>query len=143
MHCTTHANVLRVNTRYRPSDVVDAKKRNDESFRAISAALREGKLIAIAPEGRSTFTPAMLKLKTGAARMALACMASSVEHDPEFTIHLVVCGISSVNYTLYIAVFVNYTLQDPLHCFHNGAKNRNLRCVFVASQHLHVASTFR
>lgn len=46
-------------------------RRNTEAFRAILAALGEGRAVLIFPEGKSHDDPAIAPLKTGAARLAL------------------------------------------------------------------------
>jgi glycerol-3-phosphate O-acyltransferase/dihydroxyacetone phosphate acyltransferase len=55
---------------YRQSDGIEGS--NDETFRAVHAALREGSAVAIFPEGTSHSNPSLVPLKTGAARIALA-----------------------------------------------------------------------
>ena len=47
------------------------QSRNAQTFAAVHAALRRGGCVLIFPEGRSLDEPALLPLKTGAARMAL------------------------------------------------------------------------
>jgi glycerol-3-phosphate O-acyltransferase/dihydroxyacetone phosphate acyltransferase len=54
---------------YRKHDGVEGS--NDDTFRAVDAALAGGSAVAIFPEGMSHSEPAMAPLKTGAARIAL------------------------------------------------------------------------
>jgi 1-acyl-sn-glycerol-3-phosphate acyltransferase len=61
---------------FRPQDGADTA-RNEETFRAVFEALRAGDVICMFPEGRSHSEPALQRLKTGAARMALGAEESS------------------------------------------------------------------
>jgi 1-acyl-sn-glycerol-3-phosphate acyltransferase len=54
---------------YRQSDGIRGS--NDDTFRAVHAALAEGSAVAIFPEGTSHSNPSLVPLKTGAARIAL------------------------------------------------------------------------
>lgn len=57
---------------YRREDDPSQMDRNDDTFRAATAALRAGDAIQIFPEGRSHSDPQLSPLRTGAARIALA-----------------------------------------------------------------------
>jgi 1-acyl-sn-glycerol-3-phosphate acyltransferase len=54
---------------YRQGDGIRGS--NDDTFRAVHAALAEGSAVAIFPEGMSHSNPSLVPLKTGAARIAL------------------------------------------------------------------------
>jgi glycerol-3-phosphate O-acyltransferase / dihydroxyacetone phosphate acyltransferase len=54
---------------YRKHDGVEGS--NDDTFRAVHAALGQGSAVAIFPEGMSHSEPSLAPLKTGAARIAL------------------------------------------------------------------------
>jgi glycerol-3-phosphate O-acyltransferase / dihydroxyacetone phosphate acyltransferase len=56
---------------YRAQDDPASVGRNEEAFRAVHQALRDGAAIGIFPEGISHHLPALAPLKTGAARIAL------------------------------------------------------------------------
>ena len=56
---------------YRRSDDAAEVARNDDSFRAVYAVLAGGSAVAIFPEGMSHSEPALVPLKTGAARIAM------------------------------------------------------------------------
>lgn len=56
---------------YRKQDAASEMGRNEDSFRAVTKALWEGRAILIFPEGTSANERKMAPLKTGAARMAL------------------------------------------------------------------------
>jgi 1-acyl-sn-glycerol-3-phosphate acyltransferase len=56
---------------YRRADDAGEVAKNEDSFRAVYAALAEGAAVAIFPEGISHSQPALAPLKTGAARIAL------------------------------------------------------------------------
>lgn len=66
---------LRVLPVYRSTDQHDTS-RNEETFRAVHAALAAGEAICLFPEGVSHSDPGLKKLKTGAARMALGAEAA-------------------------------------------------------------------
>lgn len=57
---------------YRREDDPATMGRNEDTFRAATAALRNGDAIQIFPEGRSHSDPHLSPLRTGAARIALA-----------------------------------------------------------------------
>jgi glycerol-3-phosphate O-acyltransferase/dihydroxyacetone phosphate acyltransferase len=56
---------------YRAQDGADTQQ-NQDAFRAVRAVLERGEVIALFPEGKSHDEPAVQRLKTGAARMALS-----------------------------------------------------------------------
>lgn len=60
---------------YRASDDPAAMGRNEETFRAVHAALGDGAAVGIFPEGVSHSEPSLVPLKTGAARIALGAAA--------------------------------------------------------------------
>ena len=59
---------------YRRSDDSAASERNEEMFRAVFEALGEGAAVGIFPEGISHDQPALAKLRTGGARIALGAL---------------------------------------------------------------------
>lgn len=54
---------------YRQSDGIAGS--NDDTFRAVHAALADGSAVALFPEGTSHSEPSLVPIKTGAARIAL------------------------------------------------------------------------
>lgn len=56
---------------YRPQDEAGPTAQNEDTFRAVWAALAEGAAVGIFPEGTSHSEPSLVPLKTGAARIAL------------------------------------------------------------------------
>jgi glycerol-3-phosphate O-acyltransferase / dihydroxyacetone phosphate acyltransferase len=60
---------------YRRVDPGEDLRRNQLTFAACSALLRQGRCIALFPEGISHGAPHLLPLKTGAARIALGALA--------------------------------------------------------------------
>lgn len=60
---------------YRKQDDPSQMGKNDETFKAVHAALQAGEAVCIFPEGKSHSNPALEPLKTGAARMALGAEA--------------------------------------------------------------------
>jgi 1-acyl-sn-glycerol-3-phosphate acyltransferase len=60
---------------YRRQDDPTQMERNAEAFKAAVAALRDGSVVAMFPEGISHHSPGLAPMKTGAARLALAAAA--------------------------------------------------------------------
>jgi 1-acyl-sn-glycerol-3-phosphate acyltransferase len=60
---------------YRRKDDPNLMSRNEDSFRAVFEALRDGSAVGIFPEGISHSEPGMAPLRTGAARIALGAAA--------------------------------------------------------------------
>jgi glycerol-3-phosphate O-acyltransferase / dihydroxyacetone phosphate acyltransferase len=56
---------------YRRGDDPTQMERNEEMFRAAHAALADGAAVSLFPEGKSHDEPALVPLRTGAARIAL------------------------------------------------------------------------
>ncbi len=59
---------------YRAADDPTQTAKNEETFRAVHAALAAGHAVGIFPEGLSHSAPALAPLRTGAARMALGAV---------------------------------------------------------------------
>lgn len=59
---------------YRRADDPTQVARNEDAFRAVYAALHGGAAVALFPEGISHSEPALVPLKTGAARIALGAL---------------------------------------------------------------------
>jgi glycerol-3-phosphate O-acyltransferase/dihydroxyacetone phosphate acyltransferase len=60
---------------YRAQDEMGSTEQNQDTFRAVWAALAEGDAVGIFPEGTSHSGPSLVPLKTGAARIALGAAA--------------------------------------------------------------------
>jgi 1-acyl-sn-glycerol-3-phosphate acyltransferase len=60
---------------YRAQDDTGSTDQNQDTFRAVWAALAEGAAVGIFPEGTSHSGPSLVPLKTGAARIALGAAA--------------------------------------------------------------------
>jgi glycerol-3-phosphate O-acyltransferase / dihydroxyacetone phosphate acyltransferase len=60
---------------YRQQDHAGSTAQNEDTFRAVWAALAEGAAVGIFPEGTSHSEPSLVPLKTGAARIALGAAA--------------------------------------------------------------------
>jgi len=60
---------------YRAQDDTGSTEQNQDTFRAVWAALGEGDAVGIFPEGTSHSGPSLVPLKTGAARIALGAAA--------------------------------------------------------------------
>ena len=63
---------------YRSQDGADTRA-NERTFEAVYAALTRGEVVCLFPEGKSHDEPALARLKTGAARMALGAEARAAE----------------------------------------------------------------
>jgi glycerol-3-phosphate O-acyltransferase / dihydroxyacetone phosphate acyltransferase len=62
---------------YRTQDDPGLMHRNEDTFRGAIAALQAGAAVQIYPEGRSHSEPAIVPLRTGAARIALSAESGS------------------------------------------------------------------
>ena len=60
---------------YRAQDNAGPTEQNQDTFRAVWAALADGAAVGIFPEGTSHSAPSLVPLKTGAARIALGAAA--------------------------------------------------------------------
>jgi 1-acyl-sn-glycerol-3-phosphate acyltransferase len=76
---------------YRKQDDPAQMHRNDETFRRAIDALRLGDAVQIFPEGRSHSEPALVPLRTGAARIALGAEQQS---DWQLGLNIVPVGIT-------------------------------------------------
>jgi 1-acyl-sn-glycerol-3-phosphate acyltransferase len=74
---------------YRRQDDEALVGRNDETFRAVHAALAGGSAVALFPEGISHSEPGLTPLKTGAARIALGALPSVGRTFPIIPVGLV------------------------------------------------------
>lgn len=74
---------------YRRIDNPEAMDGNVDTFRAAHAALAQGAVIGIFPEGLSHSEPGITPLKTGAARIALGALARHPEPFPIVPVGLV------------------------------------------------------
>lgn len=74
---------------YRRADDPTQVARNEDTFRAVHAALASGAAVGIFPEGLSHSEPAMAPLKTGAARIALGAFALTRQTFPIVPLGLV------------------------------------------------------
>lgn len=63
---------------HRRADSAQVGVDNRASFEAVTGALADGQLVAIFPEGESVDVPGVRRLRTGAARMALAAHTTGV-----------------------------------------------------------------
>jgi glycerol-3-phosphate O-acyltransferase / dihydroxyacetone phosphate acyltransferase len=76
---------------HRAQDDPSQMHRNEATFRGAIAALRRGDAIHIYPEGRSHSEPAMVPLRTGAARIALGA-----EHETDWSLGLRIVPIGLI-----------------------------------------------
>ena len=67
---------------YRRVDDPTLMRRNTDMFRAAYEVLAHGAALGIFPEGESHSEPAMVSLKTGAARLALGAAERHGPHSP-------------------------------------------------------------
>lgn len=75
---------------HRRQDDPDKMEQNVAAFEACARALREGRLIAIYPEGTTHAEPRVQRIKTGAARIVLETRSGS----PDLDLALVPVGLS-------------------------------------------------
>lgn len=74
---------------YRRVDDPTQMNRNEDTFRAVHAALGEGAAVGIFPEGISHSEPALVPLRTGAARIALGAYEHTCRVFPIIPVGLV------------------------------------------------------
>jgi 1-acyl-sn-glycerol-3-phosphate acyltransferase len=85
---------------YRRQDDPAQMHKNDETFAAAIAALHKGDAIQIYPEGRSHSEPALVPLRTGAARIALQAEAAA---DWKLGLRIVPIGLNYRRKSLFRA----------------------------------------
>jgi 1-acyl-sn-glycerol-3-phosphate acyltransferase len=98
---------------YRPQDDPRLVGRNDSTFDAAIAALRDGSAVLVFPEGTSHSQPELAPLKTGAARIALGAEKAS---DWTLGIAIVPIGLTYRRKTLFrgeVAACVGEALRIP------------------------------
>jgi hypothetical protein len=79
---------------YRRQDDPDKMDRNTETFTAVLDALAAGRLVAIYPEGTTHAETRVQRIKTGAARIALAYEARRREGGPGAELAVIPVGLS-------------------------------------------------
>jgi 1-acyl-sn-glycerol-3-phosphate acyltransferase len=99
---------------YRKQDDAAQMHRNDETFRRAIDALKQGDAVQIFPEGRSHSEPALVELRTGAARIALGAEAQS---DWGLRLRIVPVGITYRRKALFrghalVQIGAPFTIED-------------------------------
>lgn len=89
---------------YRRMDDPTQTGRNEETFRAVHAALGQGSAVGIFPEGISHDRPALVPLKTGAARIALGAVPLTGGTFPIVPVGLVFDAKAEFRSSAYILV---------------------------------------
>ena len=89
---------------YRRMDDPAQIGRNEETFRAVHAALGQGSAVGIFPEGISHDQPALVPLKTGAARIALGAVPLTGGTFPIVPVGLVFEAKAEFRSAAYIVV---------------------------------------
>jgi 1-acyl-sn-glycerol-3-phosphate acyltransferase len=79
---------------YRRQDDPDKMDRNTETFAAVLDALAAGRLVAIYPEGTTHAETRVQRIKTGAARLALAYEGRRREGGPGAELAVIPAGLS-------------------------------------------------
>ena len=106
-----------------PSHAADPR-RNTEAFRAILAALRDGRAVLIFPEGKSHDDPAIAPLKTGTARLALQALSEGIGALRILPIGLVFEDKAEPRTRVLVEVGPSFAVRDWLGVDRGGENGR-------------------
>jgi glycerol-3-phosphate O-acyltransferase/dihydroxyacetone phosphate acyltransferase len=109
--------------------------RNTDTFAACAAAFERGALIAIYPEGTTHAEARVQRIKTGAARIALAWEAA----DPR-TLTMLPVGLTfEARKSFRARVLVSFGAALPLHAYVNAYREDPVKAVDALTRHLQSA----
>src|SRR5260370_74386 len=109
--------------------------KNAETFAACAAAFERGALIAIYPEGTTHAEARVQRLKTGAARIALAWEAAHPR-----TLAMVPVGLTfEARKSFRARVLVSFGARLPLHAYADAYREDPVKAVDALTRHLHEA----
>ncbi len=78
---------------YRRVDAGEDMTQNSKTFEACHELFREGRCIALFPEGLSHSSTKLMPIKTGAARIALGAISVGKEEEEDFQLKIVPAGL--------------------------------------------------
>jgi glycerol-3-phosphate O-acyltransferase/dihydroxyacetone phosphate acyltransferase len=109
--------------------------KNAETFAACAAAFERGALIAIYPEGTTHAEARVQRLKTGAARIALAWEAAHPR-----TLAMVPVGLTfEARKSFRARVLVSFGARLPLHAYADAYREDPVKAVEALTRHLQEA----
>ncbi|HZF05475.1 MAG TPA: lysophospholipid acyltransferase family protein [Patescibacteria group bacterium] len=120
---------------YRKQDEPGKMDRNTDTFAACAAGFEHGALIAIYPEGTTHAEARVQRIKTGAARMALAWEAA---HPRTLTV-LPVGLTFEARKSFRARVLVSFGPPLPLHAYADAYREDPVKAVDALTRHLQEA----
>jgi glycerol-3-phosphate O-acyltransferase/dihydroxyacetone phosphate acyltransferase len=120
---------------YRKQDDPDKMDRNTDTFAACAAAFERGALVAIYPEGTTHAEARVQRIKTGAARLALAWEAAHPR-----TLTMLPVGLTFEARKAFRArVLVSFGPPLPLHAYADAYREDPVKAVDALTRHLQEA----
>jgi glycerol-3-phosphate O-acyltransferase / dihydroxyacetone phosphate acyltransferase len=120
---------------WRKQDDPDKMDRNTDTFAACAAAFERGALIAIYPEGTTHAEARVQRIKTGAARIALAWEAAHAR-----TLTMLPVGLTfEARKSFRARVLVSFGAALPLHAYADAYREDPVKAVDALTRHLQEA----
>ena len=120
---------------WRKQDDPDKMDRNTDTFAACAAAFERGALIAIYPEGTTHAEARVQRIKTGAARIALAWEAVHPR-----TLTMLPVGLTfEARKSFRARVLVSFGAALPLHAYADAYREDPVKAVDALTRHLQSA----
>lgn len=117
---------------YRRQDDADRMDRNADAFAACAAAFERGALVAIYPEGTTHAEARVQRIKTGAARIALAW-----EMAHPRTLTMLPVGLTfDARKSFRARVLVSFGAALPLHAYADAYREDPVKAVDALTRHL-------
>ena len=117
---------------WRKQDDTDKMDRNTDTFAACAAAFERGALVAIYPEGTTHAEARVQRIKTGAARIALAWEASHPR-----TLTMLPVGLTfEARKSFRARVLVSFGAALPLHAYLDAYREDAVKAVDALTRHL-------
>ena len=117
---------------YRKQDDPDKMEKNADTFAACAAAFDRGALVAIYPEGTTHAEARVQRIKTGAARIALAWEAAHPR-----TLTLLPVGLTfEARKSFRARVLVSFGPPLPLHAYVEAYRDEPAKAVDALTQHV-------
>jgi glycerol-3-phosphate O-acyltransferase/dihydroxyacetone phosphate acyltransferase len=117
---------------YRKQDDPDKMDKNADAFAACAAAFERGALVAIYPEGTTHAEARVQRIKTGAARLALAWEAAHPR-----TLTMLPVGLTFEARRAFRArVLVSFGTPLPLHAYADAYREDPVKAVDALTRHL-------
>src|SRR5262245_14845345 len=117
---------------WRKQDDPDKMERNTDTFAACAAAFERGGLIAIYPEGTTHAEARVPRIKTGAARIALAWEAAHPR-----TLTMLPVGLTfEARKSFRARVLVSFGTALPLHAYAEAYREDPVKAVDALTRHL-------